>query len=161
MRHRVACSVIVALALAGAAVSAAAPLTIGQPAPEIAGAGWINSPPLTLAALPVAVQVHGHPGVGPDVSHLLPLAKAVHEEGPALPQEPDGRGLGLAVPAHAGQPDDDRRAQPLVGPSVFGVGGIEQAHAPSLPVPAGDQPADPGAGSGAGQRIMTSGAVGR
>ena len=27
------------------------PLTIGQPAPEIAGAPWINSPPLTLAAL--------------------------------------------------------------------------------------------------------------
>ena len=50
INRRVACAVVLALALAVAAVSAA-PLTIGQPAPEIAGAPWINSPPLTLAAL--------------------------------------------------------------------------------------------------------------
>ena len=50
MKHHVTGAALLALALAVAAVSAA-PLTIGQPAPEIAGAPWINSPPLTLAAL--------------------------------------------------------------------------------------------------------------
>ena len=49
MKYHVAGAAMLVLALA-AAVSAA-PLTIGQPAPEIAGAPWINSPPLTLAAL--------------------------------------------------------------------------------------------------------------
>jgi hypothetical protein len=37
-----------ALLLALVALSAARP---GQPAPEIAGGPWINSPPLTMAAL--------------------------------------------------------------------------------------------------------------
>ncbi len=49
MESRVTGAAMFALALA-AAVSAA-PLTIGRPAPEIAGTPWINSPPLTLAAL--------------------------------------------------------------------------------------------------------------
>ena len=49
MKYHVTGAAMLALALA-AAVSAA-PLTIGQPAAEIAGALWINSPPLTLAAL--------------------------------------------------------------------------------------------------------------
>jgi hypothetical protein len=49
MKYHVAGAAMLVLALA-AAVSAA-PLTIGRPAPEIAGAPWINSPPLTLAAL--------------------------------------------------------------------------------------------------------------
>ena len=50
MTYRVAGAALLALALAAAAVPAA-PLTIGQPAAEIAGTSWINSPPLTLAAL--------------------------------------------------------------------------------------------------------------
>jgi hypothetical protein len=49
MRYHVAGAAMLVLALAAA--GSAAPLTIGQPAPEIAGASWINSPPLTLAAL--------------------------------------------------------------------------------------------------------------
>ena len=49
MKYRVTGAAMLALALA-AAVSGA-PLTIGRPAPEIAGAPWINSPPLTLAGL--------------------------------------------------------------------------------------------------------------
>ena len=50
VRRRVVGAAMVALGLAVAGAPAAG-LMIGQPAPEITGAPWINSPPLTLAAL--------------------------------------------------------------------------------------------------------------
>jgi hypothetical protein len=42
---------LAALALAAAAPAAGQSLRAGQPAPEIAGGPWINSPPLTTQAL--------------------------------------------------------------------------------------------------------------
>jgi hypothetical protein len=43
---------LLGLALAsGAATAAGQALRLGQPAPEVAGERWINSPPLTLAEL--------------------------------------------------------------------------------------------------------------
>jgi hypothetical protein len=50
VRRRIACVVIVAVSLVVAGGPVAA-LVIGQPAPEITGSPWINSAPLTLAAL--------------------------------------------------------------------------------------------------------------
>jgi hypothetical protein len=50
MSRRVAGVVIVALGLAVTGGPVVALMT-GQPAPEITGSPWINSPPLTLAAL--------------------------------------------------------------------------------------------------------------
>lgn len=40
-----------ALLAVGLAGPAAGPPAAGQPAPDVAGAPWINSPPLTMAAL--------------------------------------------------------------------------------------------------------------
>lgn len=40
---------LLAVGLAGPA--AAGPPAAGQPAPDVAGAPWVNSPPLTMAAL--------------------------------------------------------------------------------------------------------------
>ena len=42
---------VAALALAAAAPAAGQSVRAGQPAPEIAGGPWINSPPLTTQAL--------------------------------------------------------------------------------------------------------------
>jgi hypothetical protein len=46
-------SVVVGAGLAAAALGAASaqPARVGRPAPDIAGAPWINSPPLTIEAL--------------------------------------------------------------------------------------------------------------
>jgi len=42
---------LAALAASGVGVAAGQALRLGQPAPEVAGAPWINSAPLTLAGL--------------------------------------------------------------------------------------------------------------
>jgi len=46
-----AAAVVLSLALLAAAPATAQPQRPGAPAPEIAGGPWINSAPLTLAAL--------------------------------------------------------------------------------------------------------------
>ncbi|MGH7357112.1 MAG: hypothetical protein ACRELS_21350 [Candidatus Rokuibacteriota bacterium] len=43
--------VLLAAASLGGAPAAGQPVRVGQPAPDIAGAPWINSPPLTMEAL--------------------------------------------------------------------------------------------------------------
>jgi len=42
---------LAALAASGVGAAAGQALRLGQPAPEVAGAPWINSAPLTLAGL--------------------------------------------------------------------------------------------------------------
>ena len=53
MRSRllVIAAVLCAAASGGVVMAAAQPLSLGQPAPDVAGDRWINGPPLTIAGL--------------------------------------------------------------------------------------------------------------
>src|SRR3954463_14800803 len=75
----------------------------GQPRREQLGA------PLDaddVAAVAVVGQMQRHSRVGSQVAQLAALRPAEQQDGAAVPEEPDWRGLWLAAGRHRGQPDN-------------------------------------------------------